>query len=43
MSNISDSILKECDSILNAASKLNQSLAEAKHFRVLEQEFRRNV
>ncbi len=39
MSNITDSVLKECDSIFNVASKLNQAIAEAKHFRVLEQEF----
>lgn len=39
MSNITDSVLKECDSIFNVASKLNQAIAESKHFRVLEQEF----
>ena len=43
ISNISDSTFKECDSILNAAKKLNQSMAEARHFRALEQEFRRNA
>jgi len=43
MNKISESTLKECDSILNSAKKLNQSMAEAKHFRALEQEFRRNA
>lgn len=38
-----DSVFGECDSIYTSSKKLHQSIAEAKHFNTIEQEFRRNV